>query len=51
MTWWVWLVLVWPVLALGVAVVLGRVIRMAERRERGRSRAGEDVDGTDWDVA
>lgn len=33
MPWWAWLLLTWIPLALGVAVVLGRSIRMAEEEQ------------------
>jgi hypothetical protein len=38
--WWAWLLLVWAVVAVVGAVVLGRAIRMADRRERGEARQG-----------
>jgi hypothetical protein len=39
--WWAWLLLVWAVLAVVGAVVLGRAIRMADRRDLGQDRPGE----------
>jgi hypothetical protein len=36
--WWVWLLLMWPLLATVSAVVLGRAIRTAERRDLGLDR-------------
>jgi hypothetical protein len=36
--WWAWLLLAWVVLAAGGAVVLGKAIRMADRRDLGVDR-------------
>jgi hypothetical protein len=43
--WWAWLLLVWAVLAVLGALVLGRAIRMADRRDLGQDRPAEA--GTD----
>lgn len=43
MAWWAWLLLVWAVLAVASAVVLGRAIRMADRRELGQHQPGEEA--------
>ena len=48
MAWWMWVLIGWPVVAFGAAVVVGRAIRMAERRERRRHGTDDDAD---WDVA
>ncbi len=40
--WWVWALVVWSVVALASGVVIGRAIRTAERRERGREDADEE---------
>jgi hypothetical protein len=48
-SWWVWLLIAWGVLAVGVGVVVGMGIRAAERRELGHDRAHDDEtpgDGT-----
>ncbi len=45
MPWWGWVLVTWPVVAGGVAVVLGRAIRVAERRDRGADRPGEEPPG------
>lgn len=54
MPWWTWVLLVWSVLAPVLGVVLGRVIRAADRRETGaepdpvrlpRPRAGDQSVG------
>ncbi|SNS89963.1 hypothetical protein SAMN04488107_4230 [Geodermatophilus saharensis] len=42
MPWWGWALLAWGALALALGLVLGRVIRTAEQRERGRGRADEE---------
>ncbi len=34
MPWWVWLLVFWLVLAVSAALVLGRMVGMADRRER-----------------
>jgi hypothetical protein len=39
--WWAWLLLSWAVLAVVCGVVLGRAIRMADRRDLGQDRPGE----------
>jgi hypothetical protein len=39
--WWGWLLLAWPVVAVVGAVVLGRVIRTADERDRRRNALGE----------
>ena len=44
MAWWAWLLLAWAVLAVAGAVVLGRVIQMADRRELGRHQPGEEAE-------
>lgn len=36
--WWVWVLVAWSLLAVLLGVVLGRVLRAAERRERGHDR-------------
>jgi hypothetical protein len=33
MPWWGWLLLVWPVAALALGVIVGRAIRLADRRQ------------------
>jgi hypothetical protein len=38
----VWALVVWGVLALALGIVIGRAIRTAERRERGREHADEE---------
>jgi len=40
-SWWVWVLLAWGVLAVGVGVVVGRGIRTAERRELGHDSGDE----------
>ncbi|SDC38071.1 hypothetical protein SAMN05660690_1191 [Geodermatophilus telluris] len=42
MPWWGWVLVAWPVVALVVAVVLGRLIRMADRRDLKGDRPDED---------
>jgi hypothetical protein len=49
MPWWGWLLLAWPVMALGAAVAIGRAIRLADRRHDDRHRIGERVDDKDAD--
>ncbi|SFP13298.1 hypothetical protein SAMN05660464_2161 [Geodermatophilus dictyosporus] len=41
MPWWGWVLVTWPVVAVGVAVVVGRAIRVAERRDLGADRPDE----------
>ncbi|MGY1774364.1 hypothetical protein ACI8AV_00755 [Geodermatophilus sp. SYSU D00804] len=46
MPWWVWALVVWVVLAAALAVILGKVIRAADRREskdEGSVRDDEEV--------
>ncbi|HEX2073736.1 MAG TPA: hypothetical protein VHF92_08125 [Geodermatophilus sp.] len=51
MSWWGWVLVVWVVLALAGAVVLGRSIRTAERRDRGQ-HGDEDLNQDDeWGAA
>lgn len=50
MSWWVWVLVAWVVLAAVAAVVIGLGIRAADRRELGGDRpdeppAREDEDG------
>jgi hypothetical protein len=45
-SWWVWALIVWGVLAVGIGVVVGMGIRAAERRELGRDR-GDDPEPPD----
>ncbi|MFC4693826.1 hypothetical protein [Geodermatophilus arenarius] len=44
MPWWVWALVVWAVLAVTVAVVVGQVIRSADRRESRGDRSVRDDD-------
>ncbi|PRY48129.1 hypothetical protein LY71_11015 [Geodermatophilus tzadiensis] len=42
MLWWIWLLLMWSALALVLGVVLGGVIRTADRREVGANRGADE---------
>jgi hypothetical protein len=47
--WWGWLLVAWVLLAAVAAVVLGRLIRTAERRDRSEDRIGDAPDdGDPW---
>ncbi len=39
--WWMWGLLVWSLVAVVLGVVLGRVLRAADRRERGQRRGAD----------
>ena len=41
MPWWGWVLVAWPVVAIVVAVLIGRAIRAAERRDLGADRPDE----------
>jgi hypothetical protein len=43
-SWWVWVLIAWGALAVGIAVVVGSGIRAAERKELGHDR--RDGNGT-----
>ncbi|MGY1593245.1 hypothetical protein ACI79D_14820 [Geodermatophilus sp. SYSU D00708] len=51
MAWWVLLLLVWAVLAMGAAVAMGMTIRTAERHDLGQGRAGDNGTDTRRDAA
>ncbi len=36
MPWWGWMLLLWPVIAVGVTVVIGSAIHLADSKERSR---------------
>jgi hypothetical protein len=44
--WWAWLLVAWPVAAVVGAVVLARVIRTADERDRRQVALGEGRDDT-----
>jgi hypothetical protein len=45
--WWVWLLVVWALVAVGGGVALGMAIRTAERRDLGHDRPEDAVSGED----
>lgn len=46
MSWWVWVLVAWVVLAAVAAVVIGLGIRSADRRELGGDRPDEPPEDT-----
>jgi hypothetical protein len=40
MSWWMWALIAWPALSLPIAIVIGRAIRLGEKRDAQRRVRG-----------